>query len=287
MNNTTTRKLKTITTKATTTGVKKKKRVLSSTKEPITSSRQLRQKPTPALSISVSKPSINNEKTSKEPIQDVVESQEKPTQDVVETQERPTSPQQQASTKSTKRSILTLQQKAERKPVRRKRKLNNSQQPVLIDESNDDVLALSKYLDTSIIPEPVIIGAPTKKLKIKDTPKEEEKEEQPKEQPEEQPEEPKIDPLDLSQHSILPNDTYVAHLPKKRSCSISDDNASTTTASTSTFYDALSEFEEPMQDSIDMKEDSIDIQSTIPTDNNNNNNTSSFWSSLIRPFFQQ
>ena len=217
----------------------------------------------------------------------------------------PANEDEQIEKPSPKRSILTLQQKSEtaKKTSRRKRKLN-SNTSLLIDSSDED--PASKYLEE--MPKPVVIlGTPSKQRKKlkQETPVL--REEQP-------------NPLDLSQHSILPNDSYVAHLPKKMSHSQSEEEDG---ASINMFYDAPSEFDQADKDveQMNIVEQMSDVEQVNTVEQIHNieevNNvevnsakvdnmevddndvdsfernkeepasTKSFWSSLFKPFFKQ
>ncbi|CAO3664908.1 unnamed protein product [Rhizopus stolonifer] len=143
---------------------------------------------------------------------------------------------------NTKRSILTLQPKlpctkrSENTTFRRKRKLSGAL--VNVDDGSDEepTVKLFKQHET---PAPVVLGVPSeahrrKRNKIDDPPKWiVQTKERNKDLEEPKKKKKKEATLDLSQHSILPNASYVAHLPKKQQMN--------TLGEDDVFFDALSD----------------------------------------------
>ncbi|CEP15651.1 hypothetical protein [Parasitella parasitica] len=126
----------------------------------------------------------------------------------------------------------------------------------------------------------------------------------------------KISKLDLSQHSILPNQSYVAHLPQSQINRRRSTTASTTTSAASSvsgsitshtdlatpeimftmetyttkssptiFYDAISDFEDMNIDDHAVDQDAI-MSSQIEQEelSSQQQSPSSFWESILKPF---
>ncbi|KAI9281978.1 hypothetical protein BY458DRAFT_205756 [Sporodiniella umbellata] len=134
-----------------------------------------------------------------------------------------------------RRSILTLQQKPDKGNSKRKRKLLSA--PVGLEDVSDEEDLAMKRLESHLLPGPVTVGAPScRRRKKKKKENEVANQGEPKRKSKK---EPGVR-LDLSHHSILPNASYVAHLPKKR-LSLSTEDQFLSDDASEVFADASSQ----------------------------------------------
>lgn len=181
-------------------------------------------------------------------------------------------------------------------------------------------------------PEPaIVIGVPTRKRKLGHTTStfaarttiiKTEKTDDATTEPEEETTRVKSSILDLSQHTIIPNESYVAHLPQssssRRRRSTTTESASTvvsssiesvtsqsnvdpvpasppdamftmdsytTKSSPTIFYDAISDFEDMnIDDGSMVDEDAMMIMEDVKEDISSQQSSGSFWGSILKPF---
>ncbi|GAN07564.1 hypothetical protein MAM1_0167d07064 [Mucor ambiguus] len=188
-----------------------------------------------------------------------------------------------------------------------------------------------RNIPSTVEPEPaIVIGVPTRKRKLgrttstfaaRSTARKMETADDTTTEPEEETTRVKSLILDLSQHTIIPNESYVAHLPQssssRRRRSTTTESASTvvsssiesvtsqsncdpapasspdamytmdsytTKSSPTIFYDAISDFEDMNIDDSSLADEDAMMMSDVKEDISSQQSSGSFWGSILKPF---
>ncbi|RCH78410.1 hypothetical protein CU098_005521 [Rhizopus stolonifer] len=208
------------------------------------------------------------------------------------------------SIRASSEAIAKREKERQTTRIKRKRKLNS--QKVVLPPSEDledtgdmsymdylnssSQLQISQPQETPLKPA-IVMGVPTKQNKIRlvSSPSPSPRPLQKKQQ--------KKNTLDLSHHSILPDSSYIAHLPNKsQKSSVNDDmetiddNQSNLTlddeesnpCSPSVFFDAINDFED-MSLSEDQREKILGYEQD-QSNEDTQQSSGGFWQMLFRPF---